>query len=83
MDFIFSLCQIPVNFAFLRAATNLWDPVLHVFRFKREELCPTIEEFTAIIGHSGKEGLVIPNPLFNQDNLLRDLLQVQKHEARL
>ncbi|KAI8559792.1 hypothetical protein RHMOL_Rhmol04G0202100 [Rhododendron molle] len=78
-DFIFSLRQVPVNFAFLRAATSLWDPAFHVFRFRREEFCPTIEEFAAIMGHSDREGLVIPNPLFN---LLRDRLQVQKHDAR-
>ncbi|KAI8535298.1 hypothetical protein RHMOL_Rhmol10G0163100 [Rhododendron molle] len=82
MDFLFSLRQIPVNFSFLRAATSLWDPAFHVFRFRREELCPTIKEFVAIIGHSDREGIIVPNPLFNQGNLLKDLLQVQKHEVR-
>lgn len=80
LDFLFSLHHIPIKFAFLRAVASLWDPKFHVFRFKREELCPTLEEFAAIMGHSDRKGLVIPNPSFNRNNLLKNLLGIQKHE---
>ncbi|KAH7839767.1 hypothetical protein Vadar_008555 [Vaccinium darrowii] len=34
----------------LRAATQFWDPEVHVFRFGLHELCPTVEEFFAYLG---------------------------------
>ncbi|KAI8538535.1 hypothetical protein RHMOL_Rhmol09G0111100 [Rhododendron molle] len=34
------------------------------------------------MGHSDGEGIIVPSPLFNRGNLLKDLLQVQKHEVR-
>ena len=37
---------------FLHAATTFWDTQNHVFRFNGQELCPLIEEFTAILGCS-------------------------------
>ena len=46
---IFPYHQIRVGEPFLCVATNYWVPSQHVFRFNRIELCPTIEEFTAII----------------------------------
>ena len=30
---------------------KFWDPEDHVFRFNTVELCPTIEEFSAILGY--------------------------------
>lgn len=82
LDFFFSLHNIAINFSFFHAAASLWDSKLHVFRFKREEQCHTLEEFAAIMGHSNKEGLVIPNPLFNCGNLLKTLLSIQKHKLQ-
>ena len=35
----------------LRVAVKFWDPEDHVFRFKTVELCPTIEEFSTIMGY--------------------------------
>ncbi|KAH7864514.1 hypothetical protein Vadar_030429 [Vaccinium darrowii] len=34
----------------LRAATQFWDPEVHVFRLGLHELCPTVEEFFAYLG---------------------------------
>ena len=36
---------------FLHVAVKFWDPKDHVFWFKTVELCPTIEEFLAILGY--------------------------------
>jgi len=60
-----------LNFNFLDAAINFWDPVDHVFRFNGYEICPLYEEFAAIMDTecSSRDGLVqiIPNMLFPQD----------------
>ena len=36
---------------FLCTTVKFWDPKDHMFRFKTAELCPTIEEFSAILGY--------------------------------
>ena len=39
---------------------KFWDTEDHVFRFKTVELCPTIEEFSAILGYElGKKYVAI------------------------
>ena len=39
---------------------KFWDPEDHVFRFKTTELCPTIEEFSVILGYDlSKKSVVV------------------------
>ena len=47
-----SLQHLKIDTALLHAAVTFWDTRDHVFRFNRQELCPLIEEFTAILGCS-------------------------------
>ena len=55
-----TLRNVKIKWDFLRAAMKFWDPEDHVFRFKTAELCPTIEEFSAILGYDpGKKYVAI------------------------
>ena len=40
------------------AAVKFWNPKDHVFQFKTIELCPTIEEFSAILGYDPSKNSV-------------------------
>ena len=47
-----SLQHLKIDTAFLCTAITFWDTQDHVFIFNGQELCPLIEEFTAILGCS-------------------------------
>ena len=49
---LLSLQHLKIDTALLHAAVTFWDTKDHVFRFNGQELCPLIEEFTAILGCS-------------------------------
>ena len=51
LEGIKALRNIKIKWDFLRAAVKFWDIEDHMFRFKTVELCPTIEEFFAILGY--------------------------------
>ena len=57
---IFPYHQIRVDESLLYAATNYWVPSWHVFYFNGIELCPTIEEFAAIMGEPKINDLIFP-----------------------
>ena len=57
---IFPYHQIGVDEPLLHAAANYQVPSRHVFCFNRIELCPTIEEFAAIIGELEIDDLIFP-----------------------
>ena len=40
---------VNLDFKLLDAAISLWDPIDNVFRFGDHELCPLLEEFSAIL----------------------------------
>ena len=44
----------------LLAVANYWVLSRHVFRFNGIELCPTIEEFAAIMGELKIDDLIFP-----------------------
>ena len=46
---LFSIKGVRREWDLLRASFNFWDPEDHVFRFHLDEICPTIEEFSAIL----------------------------------
>ena len=52
LNLLRSLEHLKIDTALLHAAATFWDPKDHVFRFNSQELCPLIEEFTAILGCS-------------------------------
>ncbi|KAL0004593.1 hypothetical protein SO802_012154 [Lithocarpus litseifolius] len=46
-----ALRNVKIKWDFLRVAVKFWDPGGYVFPFKTAELCPTIEEFSTILGY--------------------------------
>ena len=54
---LLSLRGVKVDWDFLRSCLKFWDTTAHVFRLgpSIEEICPTFEEFCAILGSD-------PNP---------------------
>jgi len=51
LERIKALRNVKIKWDFLRTAVKFWDTEDHVFRFKTVEFCPTIEEFSAILGY--------------------------------
>ena len=55
-----ALSNVKIKWDFLCIAMKFWDPKDHVFWFDTIELCPTIEEFSAILGYGpGKKSVVV------------------------
>ena len=44
------LISVPVEESVLQAALRFWDPSYRCFTFGREDLVPTIEEYSILIG---------------------------------
>ena len=59
LSYVFPYYQIRVDEPLLRVAANYWVPTRHVIYFNGVELCPTIEEFNAIMGESEIDDLLI------------------------
>ena len=57
---IFPYHQIKLDEPFLHVAAEFWIPTWHVFQFNGVELCPTLKEFSAIIGEPGISTLILP-----------------------
>ena len=51
-----------IDWDFIRACLMFWDLEAHVFRFRAslEELCPTLEEFSALLGSGPDAALATP-----------------------
>ncbi|KAI8568262.1 hypothetical protein RHMOL_Rhmol02G0184300 [Rhododendron molle] len=62
---------------FLEAALVYWDPVIHVFCFYDDEMCPTVEEFQAYLrGFIDCEVLAIPSFQEDMSQLLEAKLNI-------
>ena len=53
------LRNVKIKWDFHHATVKFWDLEDHVFRIKIAELCPTIEEFSAILGYDLSKKSVI------------------------
>ena len=64
LERIKDLRNVKIKWDFLHTAVQFQDTEDHVFQFKTAELCPTIEEFLAILGYdpSKKSVAVSCNP---------------------
>ena len=60
----------------LHVVANYWVPTRHVFCFNGVELCPTIEEFGAIMGEPEIDDLIFPTMGGDLPSLLQVLLGV-------
>ena len=47
---IASLISVPIEELVLRAALRFWDPSYRCFTFDKEDLVPTIEEYSVLMG---------------------------------
>ncbi|KAL7212476.1 hypothetical protein ACSBR2_015213 [Camellia fascicularis] len=70
---MFPLSKVNINWPFLRAAAQSWDPNVHVFRFGHQELCPTFEEFEALLEVHPCTDLVHPTTLVSYLRLLEEV----------
>ena len=52
LEGIKALRNVKIKWNFLRATMKFWDPEDHVFWFNIAKLCPTIEEFSTILGYN-------------------------------
>ena len=58
----------------IHVAVKFWDIEDHVFRFKIAELCPTIKEFSVILGYDpGKKSVAVSCDLEHKE-ILSDAL---------
>jgi hypothetical protein len=57
---MFSLKGVRMDSDLLHASLKFLAPEDHVFRFKMDEICPTIEDFSAILGVDSNLPTVIP-----------------------
>ena len=55
---LFTLGRTPLHLPFLQAAERFWDPVTHVFSFAGQEICPTFEDFRALMESERDEELL-------------------------
>ena len=68
-----------INFSFLHAVAEFWDPKNHVFRFNTVEICPLPEEFEAILGLQSNSACQIAIPSLE----IPDLHSIQYQMARI
>jgi len=57
---MFPYHQIKVDEPLLHAAAEFWIPTRHDFKFNGMELCPTLDEFSAIMGEPNVNSLILP-----------------------
>ena len=59
LEGIKALRNVKIKWDFLRATMKFWDTEDHVSLFKIAELCPTIEEFSTILGYDPDKKFVV------------------------
>lgn len=63
----------------LKAVFLYWDPVMHIFRFYDDEMCPTVEEFqTYLQGFINSHVLAVPPLRENMKHLLQTTLDISE-----
>ena len=58
---LFDYSKVRIKQEFIQLAAEFWDPSRHVFRFNNSEMCPTMEEFGAILGRSDFNHVLLPS----------------------
>ncbi|KAL7255111.1 hypothetical protein ACSBR1_009305 [Camellia fascicularis] len=78
---LFTLSHIPLRFPFLHAAARCWNPVTHVFSFSGQEICPTFEDFQALMESECDEE-ILPQFRFHHVQALGRMCGLTLHDAR-
>ncbi len=68
--------KVKLKISLLQAASNFWDHTLHVFRFNRCELYPMMEKFSAIMGISNFDQILLPSKHAYPILLLDEVLSI-------
>ena len=66
----------------LMVAVKFWYPEDHVFRFVLDEVCPTYEEFSAMLGVNPSVAAALPEFSRSPRDLLIGLLHISPSAAR-
>ncbi|KAF5933910.1 hypothetical protein HYC85_030081 [Camellia sinensis] len=78
---LFTLGRTPLHLPFLHAAARFWNPVTHVFSFARQEICPTFEDFRALM-ESGRDEELLPQLNFGHAQSLGRMCGLSMRDAR-
>ena len=70
------LSCIKVDEPLLRVAAEFWIPTRHVFQFNGVELCPTLNEFSAIMGEPDISTLILPTTDEDFSNMAQQLFGI-------
>lgn len=81
LNALFPLSRTSLCFPFLHAATRCWNPITHIFRFGSQEMCPTLEEFQALM-ESQRDQEIMLQPCFGHAQALGRMCGLTLHEAR-
>ncbi|KAL7204638.1 hypothetical protein ACSBR2_017673 [Camellia fascicularis] len=63
INVLFPLSCTLLCFPFLHVAARYWNPITYVFHFGSQEMCPTLEEFQALM-ESRHDEEIMPQPRF-------------------
>ncbi|KAL7263497.1 hypothetical protein ACSBR1_001617 [Camellia fascicularis] len=64
LNTLFPLSHTSLCLPFLHASVRCWNPIIHVFRFESQEMCPTLEEFQALM-ESQRDEEIMSQPHFD------------------
>ena len=78
---LFTLGRTPLCFPFLRAAARFWNPITHVFSFGGQEMCPTFEDFQALM-ESERDEEILPQFRFGHVQALGRRCGLTVHDSR-
>ena len=78
---LFTLNRTPLHFPFLHAAARFWNPVTHVFSFSGQEVCPTFEDFQALM-ESERDEEILPQLNFGHVQTLGRMCGLTMYDAR-
>lgn len=81
--YMFGWVGLHVNWAMLRAASHFWSIRTHLFNFSMNELCPTHEEFCAMVGMAPGGLIAVPSMSRPPVVALQELLGIDGETARL
>ncbi|GMP49373.1 hypothetical protein CsSME_00016374 [Camellia sinensis var. sinensis] len=78
MNALFTLSRTPLHFLFLHVAARFWNPVTHVFSFGGQKVCPTFEDFQALMESECDEE-ILPQLCFGHAQALRRMCALNMH----
>lgn len=81
INVLFTLRCTPLHFPFLHAAARFWNPVTHVFSFSGQEVCPTFEDFQALM-ESERNEEILPQFHFGHAQALGQMCGLLIPDAR-